>query len=294
MRTEKIPVQIEGQLKAPVYHHREAPKGLPKLHFLSAFYGVRAAGKTTALMKLLRSYIQAGSFDVILFYSPTARIDPKNKALLFPICNVMEPEDELPKKIDKPLLYVFEDPTKDDVDFGLDFIKKQQEDWKSYLKQKQVWDRLVRKGVDSLTDDEVLLLEFGEPHSPFKAQPSTIIVFDDCVGNRSVFGNNRLTNFITKHRHFNTSMVWCLQAFKGQGTTLGLQMRNNLSFCLLWSCKNQQMRRDFAATLAGRMTPEQVERCWDFATAEPYGFLYLDFADMETGVRKGFEEVIQM
>lgn len=291
METETIAVDIEGNLKAPVYHHRQAPKGLPKLHFLAGLFGTRGAGKSTALLKFVRAYIKADCFDAIHLFCPTANLDPKYKALLTPLCHT--DVENPPKKLTKPLLYIYESPDKDDIEFALESIKEAREDYKDYLRKKKVWDKLMKKGVDNLDDEEVLMLEEGEPTSMYSKEPTALMIFDDCAGNRDVYGNKRLDNAIIYHRHIGVSLIFVLQTLKGAGTSLSRQLRNNLSVVMLWACKDSQMKKDFSQTLAGKKSPQEIERMWDEATTEAHQFLFIDYSLVKGGFRIGFDKAFK-
>jgi len=65
--------------------------------------------------------------------------------------------------------------------------------------------------LDPYVINEELLVE---PTSIYKSKPSCLIVLDDCVYNKSIFGNNELNHSITRHRHDGWSLALTSQTLR--------------------------------------------------------------------------------
>ena len=66
----------------PEYLSRPYPKGGFPLHMLCACIGGRSTGKTTVVLKMLKWYLKAQSFDWLIIFSTTAHKEPKMKTFL--------------------------------------------------------------------------------------------------------------------------------------------------------------------------------------------------------------------
>ena len=178
---------------------RSIPDGLFKPHMTWMISGKTGSGKSTALIRMLKAYCDAGVFQKVILISPTAAYDAKYKML---------PLSEVHEEYSDDLLNQIMDEQKDDIEK----YKQTQDDMKLYdkfMKEK----RMTKKELLRLyTMMNPLTEEFEKPVQEFDKVPFTAVILDD-LGGTSAFrnGNNALNSIVCKSRHYLTNFFVCVQ-----------------------------------------------------------------------------------
>jgi hypothetical protein len=271
---------IKSQLAEP----RSAPPTMPDKPFIGAVVASRGGGKTTSIINLVGNYAKTRFFDKVVLMSPTYRNDTKLERL-----------DD-----DRYDFTVQEDVNYDTINDTIESIKADIEEYKLYKDYMAVWKRFIRARsaegwLKRASPEEIAILQhhdFQPPETRFKyGMPTTLVIFDDLVGNRAVYNNQELVKFLLVHRHWLTSVIFSVQVFRG---AIPRGLRNNLSLLVLFRNKNSQIRREVAEELSSHITVEQFEKLWDYCCAEQHDFFMINFDSKEYRFRKNFNEIIRL
>jgi hypothetical protein len=283
-----------GKFETDEYELRDVPEGLPRVPFLAGIFGSRGAGKTTAMINLIRAYQKPGiapAWDHIIIFSPTAGKDPKYKAL----------EEQLSTKDTR--VEMLEDFT---LTKFQELINYMDAETKSYETKKLAWgayQKFKEKKMDvtKLKEDELLALyayDF-EPDGKIKSmykhgRPSFLMVFDDLVGEKLVYsisGTNLVSKFALRHRHYNCTMMFLSQSWSNG---IPRQIRHNLSLAIFFRVNSGQLKKDVAAEMSSFISDEEFIELWDEATEDAHNYFMIDFAAKpEFKFRKNLDFVFQ-
>jgi hypothetical protein len=291
-------IQIQGidpgKFETDEYELRDVPEGLPRVPFLAGIFGSRGAGKTTAMINLIRAYQKPGvapAWDHIIIFSPTASKDPKYKAL----------EEQLSTKDTR--VEMLEDFT---LTKFQELINYMDAETKSYETKKLAWgayQKFKEKKMDvtKLKEDELLALyayDF-EPDGKIKSmykhgRPSFLMVFDDLVGEKLVYsisGTNLVSKFALRHRHYNCTMMFLSQSWSNG---IPRQIRHNLSLAIFFRVNSGLLKKDVAAEMSSFISDEEFIELWDEATEDAHNYFMVDFAAKpEFKFRKNLDHVFQ-
>lgn len=283
--------QVQGvqlsPLKVKEHERREAPNSLPKPPFMSGFFGSRGSGKTTCMLQLVRMYDRVRAFDKIVIFTPTHSKDPKFEAFIDsnPNAKVELVENYSDAKFNH---YVSE------METGL-------MDFEKHKKAREAFGKFSKgENVDDMPDDDILALyayDFMNPDATerFKhGRPSTLIVFDDMVGDKRVYRGDSagvVGRFALRHRHFNCSLAFLSQAYK---SGIPRQLRNNLSLAVFFANKSDRIKEEISEEMSSFISPDDFVNLWNYSTEEPHSFFMIDFdaKDPRHRFRKCFDKII--
>jgi hypothetical protein len=261
-----------GELDINRRPKRPVPKGYPMVPFMAGVFGNRGAGKTYSICKMIKAYDNTASFDKIVIFSPTLGRDPLLQSLQRGKHYRLEVYDHF----DAAALLKLVTETSKEID-----------KYDVYLRAKRAWAELEGgKPIDRLTLEQQQALQSYDYRNPTEAgvypkgSPSILLVFDDLVGDRSVYnfdGSTEVGRFALRHRHYLISILFSVQVSKGGGG-IPRQHRNNLSLAMLFKNKAPKLRREVCEDLCGDIPPEQFEQMWVHATEEKHGFLMVDYS----------------
>lgn len=266
IKVEKLPNLGITNFKVRQAEPRRVPEGMPALHFLGLVVGSRGSGKTNAVLNLCKLYNQTGTFDKIYLFSPTFHNDPKYGYFM-----------SLAKRV-----RVFTEYTNEIFKSVVEEIKADIDEYKRYEAAKKAYELFLRweRPIAEFPPDLLLELsmnDFQPPQSEWDAMPTSLIIFDDLVGNKELYTSNPkgvMPSFAILHRHLLTSMLFLSQVYKGG---LPRQLRNNLSLLMLFSNKSPEMMKEVSLEMASHIKPEQFVELWERATQQRHDFLMVDF-----------------
>ena len=255
---------------------RSIPDGLFKPHMTWMISGKTGSGKSTALIRMLKAYCDAGVFQKVILISPTAAYDAKYKML---------PLSEVHEEYSDDLLNQIMDEQKDDIEK----YKQTQDDMKLYdkfMKEK----RMTKKELLRLyTMMNPLTEEFEKPVQEFDKVPFTAVILDD-LGGTSAFrnGNNDLNSIVCKSRHYLTNFFVCVQ----HPYQCPRALRSQCSHVMLFATKDKKLLEELAKENCSHLTPDEFVELFQHSTGDPHSFMLCDFKKNE--VRKNFDEVLKI
>ena len=256
----------------------ETPPMAPKMHLLAAVVARRGGGKgviTAALIERLQVV------DRLICVSPSAS---SNKVLLDRFSKILDPDD------------IFHDVNDEKVhDKVIAKIEAERDAWEEFLAKKKLYEQAMTKirsttPLFSISDEHLLQFHEGPPKYRGKTDakhPACILVwYDDVVGAGCMMGKGarRLANFALMHRHtgqlkaggaLGCSLLFNIQSYKTHGG-LPKAVRNNLTLLLLGKVTSSRDLQAIYEEMAGEVSEETFFRIYDQATAEKFGFLFLD------------------
>ena len=255
---------------------------MPSLYNLGMICGSRGSGKTTVMVRMLKAYDQAKSFDHLWLWAPCFHSDPKYKLL---------------ERGTHFNLHLYDrDFSIAEFKGALELIEQNNQDYEEHQEHQKLWKKFLRhKDPLKLKDEEVLKLDkLGwQPPDPTKftlGRPTNLMIFDDCVGSRDLYradSKGTVAQFTIKHRHHHTSIWFMSQIFSN---AVPKQIRSNLSFVILFAQKNENIRKQASLEFSSHVSAEDFASMWAAATADTHGFYFVDFeSPPEIRYRIGFD-----
>jgi hypothetical protein len=283
MHLEKIDITVPDlPNNTPFYASRKTPKGFPPLHLLNATIGARGTGKTSAVLKMLKAYVDCHSYDRLYWWSPTAKREQKFRDFQS-YCEKKGVE-----------IVVFDTFSNQDLADTIEHLRAEIDRYKEYLTKLEIWNKFVRvKTVDAMTLDELMELDqmgWQKPTTEYKyGWPSHAAVFDDCGGQSQVYRadcKGIVASTALLHRHVGLSMFFLIQIV-ANGVPRGI--RSNISCWQLFPCRSKKLQAAVAEELAFKVSPETLMAVWDFATKDnPHDFLFADYDSPVPDFRRNF------
>lgn len=281
METRQLSVNVP-ELKVKYPKRRPAPPGMPSLYSLGMICGSRGSGKTTIMVRMIKSYDAARSYDHLWLWAPCFHADPKYQ--------------QLAKHTNYELHLFDREFSIADFKDALEDIDAANDEYEEHLEHIKLWKKFLRlKDPMKLKDAEVLALDkLGwrppDPHKFPLGRPTNLMVFDDCVGSRDLYRSDAkgaVSQFVIKHRHHHTSILFMSQIFSN---AVPKQIRSNLSWVALFAQKNADIRKQASLEFSSHVSAEDFGRMWEQACEEPHGFFFADFeAPPEIRYRIGFD-----
>ena len=274
IQSTKIKAVLNEQIKDKADDKRTIPPGLFKPHMTTLISGKTGSGKSTALIRMIKAYCDAGVFQKVILISPTAAYDHKYKML--PLTDVHEDYS------DGLLTEIMEEQKAD-----MDEYQQNEDDIKLY-------DKFMKQG--RLTKAELVRLysmlnpmteEFEKPVQQFDKLPYTAVILDD-LGGTPAFknGNNALNSIVCKSRHYLTNFFVCVQ----HPYQCPRALRSQCSHVMLFSTKDRKLLEELAKENCSHLTPDEFVQLFQHATQSSHDFMLCDFKTNE--VRKNFDEVL--
>jgi hypothetical protein len=281
LETKQVALHVP-ELKVKYPKRRPAPHGMPSLYNLGMICGSRGSGKTTVMVRMLKAYDQAKSFDHLWLWAPCFHSDPKYKLL---------------ERGTHFKLHLYDrDFTITDFKGALDVIEQNNQEYEEHQTHQKLWKKFLRhKDPMRLKDEDVLKLDrLGwHPPDPSKfilGRPTNLMIFDDCVGSRDLYRSDSkgtVAQFTIKHRHHHTSIWFMSQIFSN---AVPKQIRSNLSFVVLFAQKNESIRKQASLEFSSHVSADDFAAMWAAATSDPHGFFFVDFeSPPEIRYRIGFD-----
>lgn len=109
---------------------------------------------------------------------------------------------------------------------------------------------------------------------PFSEKMNILFIFDDMI--TQLPKNKKFTAFnqlLLNNRHFNVSIMILSQSYH----LLDSNVRKNASQLILFKSENLMEIKNFYEELSGAVGKENFIKLYEFATAEPHDFLYINY-----------------
>tara|TARA_R100000541_G_C1892958_1_gene83711 strand:- start:402 stop:1322 length:921 start_codon:yes stop_codon:yes gene_type:complete len=271
----------------------KTPTMCPKAHILCGVFGKRGASKSTSTVNLISEM----GYDRAFVISPTfasnyglmKMLPIEDESDIYTDVDDVSCIDEIVGKMDK---------IRDDM---LQF-EKENKQYKTFLK--------VLNDPTQNVSDSLLLMFYGNGNfEPPKWKygldangkpkpPMCALLVDDAQGSK-LMTNRKTQNAVLRHRHLGAfpgerpsiglSMFFLCQTYRSMGGGCPKYLRANQTCSILF--KNKDLKEiDFVASeLAGEVSKDEFLKAYEFATEEPYGFLFVDLHKKDchpSGLRK--------
>ena len=290
IREQTIDACKNGEIKIEGLDKRQVKKGLMAVPHSINIIGKKHAGKTNCLVRLFREYQKgktpAFDHDNIFIISPTYHLDPKQQLLKAPEDNIYDSTEDL-------------DGSLEDIIEKIEDSLEEYDDWRDRM---DAWEMFRRwDGPVGMFPSEELLKIYDplsdsvkKPDNDFpNGRPSSLIVADDQAGTgflSDTTGNNMLTNFIIKSRHYNTSIWITSQHYKN----IGRAIRGNASCLIVFRTQDEKVLDEIAKEVGGDIDKKKFKALYEHATKKPYNFLLIDLANDKNKFRRNFDKVLQL
>ena len=256
---------------------RKIPPGMFKPHMTFMISGKPGSGKSTALIRMLKAYCDAGVFQKVILISPTAAYDAKYKML---------PLTEIHEDYSDSLLNEIMEEQKADIDE----FKQIEEDTKIYNKFMRNRKMTKKELLRLYTMLNPMTEEFEKPVQTYDKMPYTAIILDD-LGGTPAFknGNNFLNSIVCKSRHYLTNFFVCVQ----HPYQCPRALRSQCSHVMLFATNDKKLLEELAKENCAHLTPEEFVQLFKHATKGQHDFMLCDFKKDESRWEKGVSGTLQ-
>ena len=274
-----------------VVYPQSLDSNTPQNYFLAIFCGARGSGKTFLLTKLLKTLEEKKIYE-------NGKAIPQRIIL---ICSTAHSDSNKVFKSLKNLDWE-QDVITDYSDIALTDkmteLKKDITDYKDYKAYREAWTSFLKKKVEDLTEEEMLLLdkykfiEFKEFPKP-KFPDGFIIhwICDDMLG-QSIFkqGKSPFTNLCIRNRHvIPGNIIISTQSMMAIPKTIRL----NANLIVMFKFANKQsVINDIYPVVSAYITEEQLTELYEYATEEPHDALVIDGTHGKIVFKKNFDKLL--
>tara|TARA_R110002110_G_scaffold62124_4_gene173734 strand:- start:694 stop:1626 length:933 start_codon:yes stop_codon:yes gene_type:complete len=266
------------------------PEHIPSLHSLLIFNARRGGGKSVAVTNYVKKLLDSDLMDRIIILTPTWN---SNKTIYEPL-NIKE-EDIL-------------EPVKSSVKDIIQIVEEEKKDFDEYIKMKKAYLEYKKEmqsntPINEIPPEKMLLYHdyqffVKKPEWKYKNEvPARIfVIIDDCLGTPLMLPSSGLVNLIIKHRHIGSgtgvSIAMLTQSYACQ-QGLARPIRENCCQLALFKNTDESQRKKIISEM-GDVDEDKFMSMFDYATAEPYGFLFIDFnaKSPHQQFRKNFDEYL--
>jgi len=274
----------------------KTPPMCPKSHVLLGCFGKRGASKSTSTVNLIN---QMG-YDRCFVISPTfasnyglmKMLPIKNESDVYGDVDDVSCLDDIIEKVNK---------IKDDM-------LKYEKDMKTYRTFLKVLNDPSRNVPDAMLMSFYSnghfappVWEYGVDASGKAKPPMCCLLVDDAQGSK-IMTSRKTMNMVLKHRHLGSfpgeerpslglSMFFLCQTYRSVSGGCPKWLRANQTASILFSNKDEKEVEFMASELAGEVDKDEFLKAYNFATEEPYGFLFVDLHKKDchpSGLRKNF------
>lgn len=272
---------------------------LPQHEFGLLIVAPKGSGKTNLICNLLLNHFK-GYFHQVLVCSPTVKNDPKwevvkaTKGILAEnkrLKRIIGESTQLPSGEKKPkIVHASEGEAHvhhDNEESGANKFDGQLPADAFFTSMEEIEARLQKQ--NDMTDK---LIEMGHPKQKIKYLIDRVLLIEDDQAGlyRGGLTNNPEANFVFKHRHYGASLIKVTQKYKAMPSASRTQMDALICFEI-----GNRMERDaiYDEWDMGVQDRDDWMDLLDYATAEPYGFIYMN-KQFPRGKRiyKNFEQLI--
>jgi hypothetical protein len=121
--------------------------------------------------------------------------------------------------------------------------------------------------------------------------PKILIVYDDVISNKKFMNTKPFTHSFIASRHYNASVFICSQKYNGIPRVCRIQA-NAIMYFQGTNCERETMAVDHAPPGHSK---REMESIIDFATGEPYSFLFINKqAQRGEQFRKNLDQILKL
>ena len=297
MRTQKLNI-YGGKVKDGVSNEYKTKPDAFKSPVLHYVVGVRNTGKSYLTSLMLQQAKNDNLYDKVYLVSPSAN---SNKAYFGKYVDdedIFDPDDNAIKQV--------VDKVNIERDEFEDHLRKLEEwnNYKKHLKDNSVMEIPDNKLIEYM---EMGFLDNMKPEwkYPIVRPPQSLMILDDVIGSQALSGR-LLTKIATTNRHQGQLRephsdrsalglaVMILSQSYASNNLLARPVRENTSVITLFENKHQKQLEKIRDELASVIDVEKFDKAYEYATAEKYGNLTIDFfpKSPEYQFRKNLNELI--
>jgi len=279
MRTKRLP-NLEIKNKEVADDKPPMPHNLPQPYYRLNISGSSGSGKTVSWISMFDR--QYPYFDKVFCISPTMMNDRKQMATFG--C--------------KDKVVIFDEPTPSLLKDIKQEIDRLLECHAEYKRVKAIFKRFCNSNYDPdvLTPRDLMALHACnfDPSTLEMAidrpKLNLLIYMDDLQGLK-ILKSPTFEALIIKCRHYQTNLALCTQTFKGVSTV----WRRNATAHMIFKSNDINQVKSIWEEVAGMFRGfDHFKEIYDYATAEPYSFMYIDTMDKVNPVRRNFDTVIDL
>ena len=259
---------------------------LPKCWSLSLWIAGRNSGKTFAIAKLIRMYLDAGIRD-----TKTKENIPQRVIIISPTFDA------------NPVLHgLGADPADVHAQYSETLLESIIADIKDTHAKALEWQELVAmwkkfaKHPNSMTYEQALFLEstvekLNDPPK-YTAPPANHVLLDDLVGCAYRQTGKSAINYLSiRNRHLMCFVYVSTQNLRSIPKILRI---NSSVLCAFKYASRKVIVEDLFSEVSGELTEEQFIDLYDYATEAPHSFLWIDWsAPKHLRFRKSFGTYIE-
>lgn len=119
-----------------------------------------------------------------------------------------------------------------------------------------------------------------------KGKPAYAIIYDDCIHMIKSKHANLVSKLATQNRHHHITNIYLLQKYNTYMPTL---IRSNLDCTIFFRTENKAELESFLKEQGG--DEDKLLQLYEFATADPYSFLYINSYSQPTRYFKRFDPI---
>ena len=278
----------------------KTPPMCPKAHVLCGCFGKRGASKSTSTVNLINEM----GYDRCFIISPTFQSNYGLMKML-PIVDETDVYGDVDdvKILDEILVKI--DKIRDDM---LQYEKDMRE-YKKFLgllndPMKRLPDQMLMTFYSN-GHFEPPVWKYGIDSAGKPKPPMCCLLVDDAQASK-IMTSRKLQNLVLRHRHLGSfpneerpsigcSMFFLMQTYRSVQGGCPRWLRQNQTCSMIFKTRDDA-EVDFIATeLAGEIPKETFKKAYEFATDEPYGFLFCDLHKKDchpSGLRKNFNRFL--
>ena len=269
----------------------DTPKDIPKLHTLMIFSGKRGGGKSVAITNYLRKLLDLNLMDRILLLTPTWH---SNKEI-YSTLNLNEDTDVI-------------EPSKTSLRDIILMVEAEKAEWDLFLKNKEMYKKFEKEmngntPIAQISPEDLMAYHDNQffnrkPEWKYNKEvpPRIFLLIDDMLGTPLMLPSSGLTNLCIKHRHIaegtGISIGMLVQSYCCLGGLNRAIRENSCQLALFKNTDESQIKKIIQEM--GDVEEEKFMKMFEYATSEPFGFLFIDFNSKspEQAFRKNYDEYL--
>jgi hypothetical protein len=246
------------------------PEGLFELPALIMAVGARGQGKTVAICRIIKSYLDHKSLNHVYVISPTLH----SQLHLFREYMDIDPDNLYQVDTPAEVKHAF-----DEIQVNIDGLYKQHLEDKEYV---EAYRRLIHHLP--MTPKQEILLERRQAQEPGKITPRPIamVLVDDCQSLGRVLQSQWFASICLRHRHLcsGASISICVLC-QSLRSSLSKSIRQNASGIILFGTHDKTALQGLYEECSAYCDKDTFYRIFDEATQDKHSFLAIDLCNKD-------------